>query len=111
MIFNFHQIKKKTMKFLLTTGAFLILALFSCNSGGEQKQSTSTMQEQPKHEAEEANKFKDVVFDSQKDFVCGMPISAGVSDTAHYKEKVYGFCSKECKDEFAKNPASFVAQK
>jgi len=55
--------------------------------------------------------FKDVVFDSKKDFVCGMPISAGVSDTAHYKEKVYGFCSSECKAEFVKNPSSFIAAK
>lgn len=55
--------------------------------------------------------YKEVKFDSNKDFICGMPTSAGVSDTAHYKEKVYGFCSKECKDEFLKNPASYIAAK
>lgn len=55
--------------------------------------------------------FKDIVFDSKKDLVCGMPTSAGISDTAHFKGKVYGFCSKECKDEFYKNPSAYVAVK
>jgi len=59
----------------------------------------------------EKENYKDVVFDSDKDFICGMPVSAGVSDTAHYKGKVYGFCSKECKDEFNKNPSAYVAAK
>jgi YHS domain-containing protein len=65
------------------------------------------------HDSAAAKKevFTNVNFDAKKDFVCGMPISAGVEDTAHYKEKVYGFCSKECKDEFAKNPESFLAKK
>lgn len=53
--------------------------------------------------------FKNVAFDSKRDLTCGMPITAGISDTAHFNNKVYGFCSKECKDEFMKNPASYVA--
>jgi YHS domain-containing protein len=57
------------------------------------------------------NPYKDLVFDDKKDLVCGMPTSAGVSDTLHYKDKVYGFCSKECKDEFVKNPAAYLAAK
>ncbi len=99
------------MKFLLIIVAFFSIAMFACNSGGEKKQSQESMQEQPKQTTEEANKFKDVTFDSKKDLVCGMPVTAGVSDTAHYKEKVYGFCSKECKDEFEKNPSAFIAEK
>lgn len=59
----------------------------------------------------EKNRYKEVVFDSKKDLVCGMPTSAGISDTLHYKDKVYGFCSKECKDEFVKNPAAYLASK
>ena len=45
----------------------------------------------------------------KKDPVCGMPISAGLTDTSHYKNGVYGFCSAECKDEFIKSPAGYVA--
>jgi YHS domain-containing protein len=42
--------------------------------------------------------------DNKKDPNCGMPVTAGIEDTVHYKGKVYGFCSKECKDAFLKNP-------
>ena len=55
--------------------------------------------------------YKDVVFDSKKDLVCGMPVTAGVSDTAHYEGKVYGFCAKECKDEFVKSPKQYLTVK
>jgi len=43
-----------------------------------------------------------------KDPVCGMPVTAGISDTAHYKNDVLGFCSAECKAEFQKNPESML---
>jgi YHS domain-containing protein len=46
---------------------------------------------------------------NKKDPSCGMPVSAGISDTAHYKDKVLGFCSKECKDSFKKNPDAMIA--
>jgi YHS domain-containing protein len=51
------------------------------------------------------------MLDSKKDHVCGMPVSAGISDTAHYNGKVYGFCSKECKDEFVKAPMQYLSSK
>jgi YHS domain-containing protein len=51
-----------------------------------------------------------LAFDYKKDPSCGMPLTAGVEDTLHYKGKLYGFCSKECKDAFLKDPASYVAQ-
>ena len=55
--------------------------------------------------------FKTMKFDNKKDFICGMPVTAGVADTANYKGKVYGFCATECKEEFTKNPASYLATK
>ena len=45
---------------------------------------------------------------NKKDPTCGMPTSAGISDTAHYQNKVIGFCSTECKNEFLKNPAANI---
>lgn len=48
--------------------------------------------------------------DNKKDPTCGMPVTAGISDTAHYDNKVLGFCSTGCKEEFLKNPkANFAA--
>lgn len=49
-------------------------------------------------------KITAVMVDNKRDPSCGMPVSAGIGDTAHYKGKVLGFCSKECKDEFLKDP-------
>ena len=58
-----------------------------------------------------ANLYKNIAFASKKDLNCGMPLSAGIGDTAHYKGKIYGFCSKECKDDFLKDPAAHLAVK
>ncbi|MBL0198878.1 MAG: YHS domain-containing protein [Chitinophagaceae bacterium] len=55
--------------------------------------------------------FDNLVFTEKKDLVCGMPVSAGVSDTAHYKGGVYGFCAAECKAEFIKSPETYLSAK
>jgi YHS domain-containing protein len=55
-------------------------------------------------------KFTADMVDNKKDFACGMPVTAGISDTLHYEGKVYGFCSKECKDEFMKDPKGYLAK-
>jgi YHS domain-containing protein len=47
--------------------------------------------------------------DNKKDPTCGMPVTAGISDTAHYDNKVLGFCASECKKEFLKNPKANIA--
>ena len=54
--------------------------------------------------------LKKLHFDYNKDPACGMPLHAGLLDSTTYKGKLYGFCSKECKEEFLKDPNSFVAQ-
>jgi YHS domain-containing protein len=51
-----------------------------------------------------APKFTAAMVDNKKDPNCGMPVTAGIMDTVHYKGKVYGFCSDECRDAFLKNP-------
>jgi len=48
---------------------------------------------------------------NKRDFICGMPVTAGIADTAHYKGKVYGFCASECKSEFLKSPDTYTAKK
>lgn len=49
------------------------------------------------------------IVDNKKDPTCGMPVSAGVSDTAHYDNQVIGFCSSECKADFLKDPKASIA--
>lgn len=93
------------------------LALSSCGGGTEKNTTADSASSaaMPMHQHSEADSKKDafanVKFDLAKDPACNMPISAGVEDTAHYKDKVYGFCSKECKEEFLKDPESYLAKK
>jgi|SRR5450631_3570411 YHS domain-containing protein len=49
-------------------------------------------------------KFTPAMVDNKRDPSCGMPVAGGIEDTVHYKNKVLGFCSKDCKDEFLKDP-------
>ncbi len=56
-----------------------------------------------------AKSFEVSLVDNKKDPTCGMPVTAGISDTAHYDNHVLGFCSTECKDEFLKNPKAGLA--
>jgi YHS domain-containing protein len=58
-----------------------------------------------------AKKFTPNMLDNRKDFACGMPVTAGIEDTCHYNNMVYGFCSKECKEEFLKNPKQYLTAK
>jgi YHS domain-containing protein len=39
-----------------------------------------------------------------------MPLTAELEDTTRYKGKLYGFCSKECKAEFLKDPDGYVGK-
>ncbi len=53
-------------------------------------------------------KYTAAMVDNLKDPSCGMPVAAGIEDTLHYKGKVYGFCSDECRDDFKKDPEAHV---
>jgi YHS domain-containing protein len=49
--------------------------------------------------------------DNTIDPVCDMEAKAGmVYDTIHYNNKIYGFCSTHCKEEFAKNPNDYLSK-
>ncbi len=94
---------------------FLLLVIMGLAQSCKQKNQVNTLTEKSlvvdSSKLLEKNPYKDFVFDAKKDLVCGMPNSAGISDTLHYKDKVYGFCSKECKDEFVKTPAAYLVVK
>lgn len=91
------------------------LIFISCNNGAPEKETPKT--DTAKHEMHTMTppapdkKFDGIAFANAKDFICGMPVTAGVEDTAHYKDKVYGFCAKECKDEFLKSPEQYLTVK
>jgi YHS domain-containing protein len=94
----------KLTKILL--GMFLFAA--SCSQQGTENQSKPT-DNQPQMATQENSRFTTDMVVNTKDYACGMPTSAGISDTSHYEGKVYGFCSVECKAEFQKDPVKYLA--
>lgn len=98
------------MKFSFLFALFLSMVLFACKSRNnanaiEPAHKDSTAVTSPK------KPYDGVEFASKMDLACGMPLTAGVQDTAHYNGKVYGFCSTECKSDFLKTPEAFLASK
>ena len=103
------------MKKFATIGRFwivvLILGGMLLNAGCESTPSVSTPPEKDTtmKGTSTASAYSVDMLSNQKDPSCGMPVSAGVSDTAHYNNYVLGFCSSECKAEFMKNPTAMLA--
>ena len=86
------------------------ILLTACTSHSQKESTVESAKDTTSIEAP-VNPYKDITFASTKDLNCGMPLSAGIGDTAHYKGKIYGFCSTECKNDFLKNPAAHLAAK
>ncbi len=98
---------KKTIPTALIGAALLFTA---CNS---QKANEDASKKEPTLEmSSDTTKmvaYDAAMVDNKKDPTCGMPTTAGISDTAQYDKKVLGFCSSECKAEFLKNPKANIA--
>ena len=86
------------MKNLVLIGA-AIIALASCEKKNLEVQHASEMESGLKITAKVVNK---------EDPICHMKTAEHLSDTLTYKGQVYGFCSSMCKDEFKKNPDSYL---
>lgn len=84
------------------------VVIASCNNTKAPKQEVADTTAQTNMEAAAAS-FPVSMVNNKKDPTCGMPVTAGVSDTAHYKDKVIGFCSSGCKDEFKLAPEANIA--
>ena len=84
----------------------LLLIFSSCKKEVEVKRENKTEVLEPNNPL---NKLK---YDNKIDFYCQMDIvKYGVSDTTNYKGKLYGFCSKMCKDEFLKSTEKYLTKK
>jgi YHS domain-containing protein len=95
------------MKKTINTLALLAL-LVSCNNASE---NSAENQHKGMHEQETVSiKYTPEMVSNKTDFICGMPTTAGISDTCQIEGKAYGFCSAECMAEFKKDPGKYVAQ-
>ncbi|WP_037352339.1 YHS domain-containing protein [Sediminibacterium salmoneum] len=98
--------------------AMLLFILGSCNEAPAEKVTENEMAP-VKHGAsmehhstnDSAAKYTPEMVANKRDFICGMPVTAGIADTAHYDGKVYGFCASECKAEFLQNPQAHITAK
>jgi YHS domain-containing protein len=87
--------------------SLLIGALFAVVACSSEPTSNSTQQTATEME-NNAPAFKPEQVNNKKDPVCGMPVKAGISDTAHYQDKVFGFCSAECKKAFVDSSNIYI---
>ena len=99
------------MKVLITTSLLMAsIVLFSCGTSNEKANAASADTNQVATMDTTTEKTYAVsLVNNKKDPSCGMPVTAGISDTTHYENLVLGFCSTECKNEFLKNPKANLA--
>jgi YHS domain-containing protein len=90
------------------TSIFIALVFCIAACGDNTTTETHALEKPAADTVVKAKPFAAVVFTSQKDPVCKMPVRAGIEDTAHYKGGVYGFCAAECKEEFLKDPELYL---
>jgi len=85
-------------------------SIFLTACGNDPASSTTTMDSTANTVTQDSVISYDIsLVDNKKDPTCGMPVTAGISDTAHYDNKVLGFCAAGCKEEFLKNPKANIA--
>src|SRR5882724_3315657 len=92
-------------------GIIIIAAAFGCNQPKTETTAKKMEAMAPAKDSSVNSNLAKLEFASKKDMSCGMPISAGLSDTTIYKGKLYGFCSAECKEDFLKDPEAHLAAK
>ena len=99
------------MKIQFTNGLLILsMVLLSCGQSNDKANASIADTNQVAIMDTAAEKTYAVsLVNNKKDPTCGMPVTAGISDTAHYEKNVLGFCSVECKNEFLKNPKANLA--
>ncbi len=105
-------------KSMISTSLFaLVISAAACNQS--QKQTTENRKQIPDSTSNSAMytpsndtvkkiAIREADLADKKDPVCGMPAFRYMKDTALFNNKIYAFCSDECKREFVKNPAEYV---
>ena len=99
------------MKMQFTNGLLILsMVILSCGQSNDKANAASSDTNQVATMDTTTEKTYAVsLVNNKKDPTCGMPVTAGISDTAHYEKNVLGFCSVECKNEFLKNPKANLA--
>ena len=105
LYFCIGQSKNKIMKKII--GLCLVMSALFLTSCGYSKNGKNEAAEKSNTTSEKT--YPVSLVNNKKDPTCGMPVTAGISDTAHYEKYVIGFCASGCKDVFLKNPKANIA--
>ena len=99
------------MKLQITTSLLILsMVILSCGQSNDKANATSADTNQvATMDTTTEKRYAVSLVNNKKDPTCGMPVTAGISDTAHYEKNVLGFRSVECKNEFLKNPKANLA--
>jgi len=89
------------MKSIFILAVFLSASLVSCVQDAPKVKHKKSMNSGGKNLA-------NIKVVNKVDPICKMETAGFTKDTAAYKNKVYGFCSTYCKDEFRKDPEKYV---
>ena len=97
--------------FFVLINVFFVCLLVACKNEKHKQANKIINKKRPK--PLNTNIINEIIIDtnllaSKKDLVCYMPLWTGIGDTCVYKGKIYGFCSKDCKSDFLKNPLEFA---
>lgn len=91
------------MKFAFS---FVLTALLFISCGNNQNETATHTDETEATDhvmpVNNSDKYAHLQFAIEKDPVCMMPLSAGISDTAVIDGKIYGFCAPQCKETYVK---------
>ncbi|MCH5718520.1 hypothetical protein [Niabella hibiscisoli] len=89
----------------------IVLAILFYGCNGDRSTNTAPDQSEQHHHVNSSMKVKPhdhsdsdlsyLSFVSDRDTSCGMPLTAGVTDTLVYSGQLFGFCSAACKQQFA----------
>lgn len=89
------------MKHVLIMTAVLSILLLSCTKEVPKVKHSKNM-------TTPGENLKSVEVVNAEDPICHMKTADYLKFTTTYKNKVYGFCSKYCKDEFDKAPEKYA---
>jgi YHS domain-containing protein len=97
------------MKKILSVMA-LCITLASCSNKEEHVTSMESVTQMPPdmHNESKYIKIDTGLLAVTIDVSCGMTIKNKTADTMSYNGRLYGFCGKGCKDDFAKDPPAHL---
>ncbi|HOZ91613.1 MAG TPA: YHS domain-containing protein [Bacteroidia bacterium] len=89
----------------------VIVALLILFTACQPKSSEPEQKTAPALEEKEFPAKPDIALASDIDPVCKMSVKEEFSDTAMYDGKIYGFCASACKEDFVKEPLTYLEEK